>query len=178
MNNSSSTWKQFKQFLQHAYVAGLLRVILGVVLIYAGSLKIFDMASFANDLENYRMLPIGVINLISITLPPIEIILGICFITGFMMDGALTITTALFIVFYAAVQQALIRGLNIDCGCFGTATGSTIGLMTLMRNTAMLLAVVPVWMRHLNRDAVDEESIKEVDDPLHADIEARAGDGA
>jgi hypothetical protein len=54
--------------------------------------------------------------------------------------GALALA-GLLAAFTVAVGSAVLRGLDIDCGCFGTGSGPASWL-TVMRNLALLAAAV------------------------------------
>jgi hypothetical protein len=59
---------------------------------------------------------------------------------------------ALLILFIVLIGQAVIRGLNIDCGCFGTGAvsrtlGQKVGLEKIVENTLWLTMCVFVWAR-------------------------------
>jgi hypothetical protein len=40
-------------------------------------------------------------------------------------------------VFIVAVAVAMARGLDIECGCFGTADGTRVGFVKLLENSGM-----------------------------------------
>jgi len=44
----------------------------------------------------------------------------------------------MLLVFIIAIGISLARGLNIDCGCFGTADGDQLGLIKLLQNIGLL----------------------------------------
>lgn len=137
------------QALIHPYLTILLRLVLGGILIYAGYRKIFDLPAMADAIENYRVLPVAVVNVFGILMPALEIVTGLCLIIGLFYDGALAIATGLFLLFVIVVQAAIFRGLDIECGCFGTSDGSVVGMKTLIRDVLFLLGTVPLWMARL-----------------------------
>ena len=55
----------------------LFRIIVGGIFIYAGILKINDLQSFELSVRNYQILNDPWVALVAITLPPLEIIIGI-----------------------------------------------------------------------------------------------------
>jgi len=122
------------------------RLFLGGILIYAGWLKLFDMPGMAKSIENFRILPAGVVNIFAMVLPPVEVITGLCLIAGIAMDGALAITTALFAVFTVAIQSAIMRGLDIECGCFGTSDAEVVGTKVLLRDVLLLFLTLLLWV--------------------------------
>ena len=60
----------------------ILRIILGVLFIFAGATKIGNPAAFADDINNYRMLPYILVSLMAVVLPWIEIIAGLLLVFG------------------------------------------------------------------------------------------------
>lgn len=110
---------------------------LALIFIYAGAEKISDPEGFAISISNYRLLPISVLNFIAITLPWIEIIVGILLIFGISVKENSTIIFLLLLIFTIAIVISLFRGLSIDCGCFGK--GTQIGLLKLGENMLMII---------------------------------------
>ena len=47
------------------------------------------------------------------------------------LRAAALVITSLTMMFFAVIVSALARGLNIECGCFGTIGGKHIGLVNL-----------------------------------------------
>jgi rhodanese-related sulfurtransferase len=89
------------------------------IFLYASIDKIAHPEAFAKDIYNYQILPDVLINLTALLLPWLELMLGLCLLTGVWMPGAVIIVNGLLIVFLAALVFNLARGLNVDCGCFG-----------------------------------------------------------
>ena len=97
-------------------------LIVAGVFIYAGVIKMLDPVQFANDIDNYKILPwtIGVGN--AFYLPWLEIFCGLAVLFRVLYRGALSILVALVSIFVIATVAAKIRGLDITCGCFGHAS--------------------------------------------------------
>jgi uncharacterized membrane protein YphA (DoxX/SURF4 family) len=114
------------------------RIVIGCVLITAALSKIGAAKEFALQIENYDTLPIGWENLFAITLPWLELVAGLSVLFGVWARSGAWLAVLLMVVFTAAVVQALARGLNIECGCFGTADGTRIGLGKLAENLVLL----------------------------------------
>lgn len=126
------------------FINFILRFVLGAVFIFAGALKIYDPATFATDIANYRLLPHAWVNLLAITLPWIEVLAGLLLVVGIWVRPSALLVTAMLVVFLVAVSQALVRGLDIRCGCFGTFGGRRAGLQTLL--TDLVLLAMAVWL--------------------------------
>ncbi|MEY2543151.1 MAG: hypothetical protein QOE81_612, partial [Verrucomicrobiota bacterium] len=97
-------------------------LIVGGIFIYAGVIKALDPVQFANDIDNYKMLPWSVSVRLALYLPWLEIFCGLAVIFHFLYRGGLSILTALLAVFIGATIFAKMRGLDITCGCFGHAS--------------------------------------------------------
>lgn len=96
--------------------------IIGAVFIYAGVIKAIDPVRFANDIDNYKILPWSISVSLAFYLPWLEIFCGLTLICRILYRGGLSILTALILVFIAATAAAKLRGLDITCGCFGHAS--------------------------------------------------------
>ena len=97
-------------------------LILGGIFIYAGAIKALDPIRFANDIDNYKILPWAIGVRLAFYLPWLEIFCGIALIFRFLYRGGLLILTALVSIFIVATVAAKVRGLDITCGCFGHAS--------------------------------------------------------
>ena len=126
---------------QRSVIALLCRVILGVILIYASIDKIVHPAEFAKAIGNYNVLPFGLENLLGIVLPILELLVGICLVLGIMLDGSAIITAGMMTVFIIALSQAMIRGIDINCGCFKVTVengGHQVGLRRIIEDFLFL----------------------------------------
>ena len=141
-----------RQPLLTRFLAFVLRLVVGGIFVYAGVVKILDPAQFANDVANYRLLPSVLVNFVAITLPWVETVVGILMVMGFWLPGSALVITGLMGVFLAAIGQALARGLDIRCGCFGTIEAGKIGSLTLARDVALLLCAAWLCWRAIAAD--------------------------
>src|SRR5690242_8710456 len=101
----------------------VIRIVLGSVFSYAGLIKFFDTSSFADSIASFRLLPDELIGILALTLPPLELIIGLMLISGWKVRPAALCAIFLCATFVIALGQALLRGLNIDCGCLGSKNG-------------------------------------------------------
>jgi rhodanese-related sulfurtransferase/uncharacterized membrane protein YphA (DoxX/SURF4 family) len=95
------------------------RLVMAGIFIYASIDKIAHPAAFAKDVHNYQILPDVLINLTALVLPWLELLLGLCLLTGVWLPGAVLAVNGLLIVFLAAFVFNWARGLDVNCGCFG-----------------------------------------------------------
>ena len=133
------------RMLRHPVLSLVCRGLLGGMMIYAGLGKLTDLPAFAEAVEHYRLLPLEAVNLFAMALPAVEVIAGLCLVLGWGQKGALFLTTLLLAIFLAAVESALWRELDIECGCFGTSDASMVGIQLLVRDGFFLMLTLPVW---------------------------------
>lgn len=115
---------KLNKFIHSKYILLVCRLILGSVFIYAASGKIMHPHAMAKILYNYKLLPDLFIYPLALFLPWIELMAGSFLIWGIFKRGSATILTLMLAIFIVAISINLIRGLNFDCGCFSTLSGS------------------------------------------------------
>ena len=104
------------------YLTTIFRIMVGVVFLYASIDKITNTAYFASAISNYQILPDSIVNLVAIILPWLELICGFLLLIGMWYRSAALVISFLMIVFIIAITSVIIRGLDIDCGCYGSDT--------------------------------------------------------
>ncbi|HIB61251.1 MAG TPA: DoxX family membrane protein [Candidatus Marinimicrobia bacterium] len=116
------------------------RIFLGFLFIYASLEKILQPEEFAKQVGYYKALPFGLENLLAIVLPWTELIVGICLLAGLFVDGAALLSIIMMLVFILAISQAMLRGIDITCGCFKVSADSEkLGLHTIIRDIIFLI---------------------------------------
>jgi uncharacterized membrane protein YphA (DoxX/SURF4 family) len=123
----------------------LVRIILGALFVFAGATKAYDPGAFAVEIQRYQVVPWILGALTSVYLPWLEMLAGALLLLKRFERGALLVITVLLLVFTLALTSAMLRGLRIDCGCFGkafTATGTTV---PLLRNLVLLVFTGILW---------------------------------
>ncbi|MBE2217253.1 MAG: DoxX family membrane protein [Ignavibacteria bacterium] len=114
-----------KRLFENKYFVIAVRVVLGALFMYASFDKMANPEAFANIIDNYHLLPYQLVNPLAIFLPWLEFFTGLFLIIGKWVKGSLLIYSALLVIFIIALSQALIRGLDISCGCFSVNPSST-----------------------------------------------------
>jgi len=110
------------RIFKHPYLSYLFRFIVGAIFIFAGVQKIFSPADFSLSIQNYLILPVSMTNLVAIFLPCLEIYCGIFLLAGIFTRASAILVSFLNVIFIIALFSALVRGLDISCGCFGSGT--------------------------------------------------------
>ena len=117
-----------------------LRVGVAGVLIVAGTIKLRHPEAFALEIANYQLWP-ALAPYLAASLPAAEVLIGVTLLAapaGWRRPAALAALT-LFGMFLIAVSAAYFRGINIECGCFGTG-GGPITALTVVRNLGLIAA--------------------------------------
>lgn len=128
----------------------IFRLALALVFAYAAIGKIIDPAAFAQTIDNYRLFPVFSIGPLAIFLPWLELTTALAVISGGLWKRpAALILAVLLISFMLAVGFNLARGLDFECGCFGSASGGRRAGLALLIQDALLLvcAVGLIWRR-------------------------------
>lgn len=123
------------------------RLLLGGVFLYAGAIKAANVTAFAGQIANYQILPYAFNYLAAALLPYVEILCGVLLVVHWRMRPALLVLGGLNLVFMAVLTSALLRGLDIDCGCFDPSgtTGTSAGA-ALLRDLGLMVLIVVTWV--------------------------------
>lgn len=117
------------------------RLTLGAVFLWASLDKLADPAAFAEAIFNYRMLPLSIINAVALGLPFLEAACGALLLIGLLCDSCALILAILCGSFALATTSAIMRGLDISCGCFHSQGPSLNWLSPLLDLALLGLAV-------------------------------------
>lgn len=130
-------------------IALALRIALGAIFVYAAWTKLKDPWSlFAMSIDSYQLLPLRAVEWAARALPWAELAIGVLLIVGWWRRVSAMAASLLLIVFFGLLVRARVKGMEINCGCFGP--GETITAGTLLRDGGMLagsLLLTGVTMR-------------------------------
>lgn len=137
------------KIIQHPALITISRWILGITFIFAGLCKIYRPLEFLLAVENYQLVSDSIALYISYLLPWVELVAGFLLIIGLFTQAAIRVIVVLLIVFTGTISIALVRGLEIDCGCgFNCFTGALpndiISVTTLIREFFFLCICYPI----------------------------------
>jgi uncharacterized membrane protein YphA (DoxX/SURF4 family) len=126
------------RLLRHPRVVLVAQLGIAVVFLAAALGKIGDAGAFARQIHNFRLLPFGLENTLAITLPWIELLAALALLLRYRPRAGAVITAGLMGLFVFVVAAAIARGLDIECGCFGTSDASRVGTAKLVDNVGLL----------------------------------------
>lgn len=141
------------------WVGTVARLLLGGTLVVAGALKAVDVTGAVASVRAYDLLPQGLATAMGYTLPFLEIAVGVLLVVGLFTRVAAAVGALLMVMFVVGIASAWARGLNIDCGCFGTggtvAAGQTKYLQDILRDGGLFLAGLFLLWRPRTRLSLD-----------------------
>jgi len=131
--------------IRSTHLSVLLRFFLGGIFIYASVDKILNPALFARAVMNYEMLPYWAVNVFALLLPWVEFVAGVLLILGLFTRASSLMVLGMLIMFGIGITQALVRGLEIDCGCFSVhETGKVMDWSYVVRDLALIACALQV----------------------------------
>ena len=123
----------------------ILALAVGLVLIYAGALKVRDPMRFASDISNYQMIPWSLGVRVAFYLPWLEIVCGLALIFQRLFAGAIVLGLGLILLFTGATIWARSQGIDVACGCFGTASSNLTLTWHFVINGCLFAALLGLW---------------------------------
>jgi uncharacterized membrane protein YphA (DoxX/SURF4 family) len=148
------------------------RLVLGGIFVYAGFSKLLlpnthlwpmfvlkfslsmNLASFAQQVESYKMISPEASQAVAHILPFVEIVLGLLLLIGWRLRIWATAITVIMAGFLAVVTRAYLLHMDINCGCFGTPeklTGMTVvrdGAFTALALLTTIFAFIETRQPH------------------------------
>jgi len=130
----------------------IVRWALGALLLIAGALKLAHPGDFFTNLLAYEVnWPDFVFRWIAIAFPWMEVICGGALLADFWPETFRLLAVAMCLVFVLMLGQAVLRGLDLKCGCFGTGRAGWLDqpFAALLRAGAMLAASGWLWLKSM-----------------------------
>lgn len=118
----------------------VLRLFLGGMFVYAAWSKVLEPAGFAMSVRGYKIIPFALSNLFALGVSWTELVAGAMLILGVFTRKAAGAIAILLVMFIVAIAMVIVRGMTVDCGCFGSEGGSSTSWLLIVRNLALLTA--------------------------------------
>lgn len=118
------------------YIQRLIDVTLAAVFVAAALPKVFDPESFADAIASYRTVPTWAFEPLAYFLPWFEVLCATLLALGMLRNANRNILIGLLVGYTLLTLAAVVRGLDIHCGCFGGK--GTSGWNVIMRNSIIL----------------------------------------
>ena len=138
-----------RSLLWDVYGVRAVRLFLGAVFLIACMDKILHPEAFAGVVANYQILPRTMVNMVALVLPWVELLAAVCLLGSVWMPAASVTVTVLLMVFTGTLVFNMVRGLDVQCGCFSSSGGGAEAAPMwwyLIRDGGLLL--VSVFLTH------------------------------
>ena len=114
-------------------------LFVGVLFLYSGISKLSSLADFIQSLLLIPFLPHQLSRMIGVWIPLTEVLVGACLLwnVGWAKVAAIVLLTVFSIIALLAIS----RNQRVPCNCFGTDTSEFLSKGTVIRNSALVLAV-------------------------------------
>jgi hypothetical protein len=138
-------------------IARVAEILLGVVFLISGGLKAWAPAQFYESIEGYQILPSVVALGLAYYLPYLEIVVGLGLVARVKALECAWIVSGLVGIFLMALASAWFRGLDVECGCFGS-TSAGVGLWEPIVRDVALAGVALYVVRARLRDETNPKA--------------------
>jgi Methylamine utilisation protein MauE len=105
---------------------------------FAGFAKLFDSQSFLKAIQQLDLVPAPLVFPLMVVVVQCEIWLGLALVVGFRTRIVAATLAGLVSLFIIAIAVALMRGINGDCGCFGSLASEKLGPGLVVRDSLLL----------------------------------------
>jgi uncharacterized membrane protein YphA (DoxX/SURF4 family) len=123
----------------------LVRVTLGGLFVISSLDKLADPGAFTASILNYKIVGSLLATMTATILPSLELLCGLSLILGLYPRTSALIITILLVGFTILIISALMRGLDISCGCFTQdPNANKIGYVKILENIGMV--ILGVWL--------------------------------
>lgn len=135
----------------------LARLGAGGLFLLAGWIKAQNPLAFVLAIEGFKLFPEAVIPFFAFTVPVLELLCGAMLVCGFGTREAGFVLLGMTTAFTLAIASVLLRGMKVDCGCFGSMFGEAkpISWLTIGRNLLFLGSFLALTLFGGGRFSID-----------------------
>lgn len=124
-----------------------IRLTLAFIFILASIEKLKNPYAFALSIDAYEVFPDLIINISTLLIPWFEMFIAFGLIFKFKLKANLILYNFLMFSFTILVIIAMMKGLDIECGCYGESS-SKVGLTKLIENIFIILACSIIYLNY------------------------------
>lgn len=128
-----------RDFINNKRFQLILRIILGLFLSFSGVAKIMDLSAFGRAVNSFGLLPSTWVVLVTITIPYLELVLGLMLLLNLYAKPAYVTALTMLIVFTALSAYKYFSGDISDCGCFGKLLQRKTDEKLLIENALLMV---------------------------------------
>jgi uncharacterized membrane protein YphA (DoxX/SURF4 family) len=130
----------------------VLRLVTAGLFIWAASVKLAEPRDFLFSIKGFKVLPEShaMLEAFAFMVPWTEMVCAVALIAGFWARSAAIVIGGMLVVFVGAILSVLVRGMSVECGCFGDfsllCSGGVIGWCNIGQNALLFAIALPVMI--------------------------------
>jgi len=138
-----------RHLLNHPWLIRFCQIVLALIFISAAIGKILDTQAFIETVTAYQILPKFLITPFGHFIPWLEFTIGLTLLIDRWPAGAVFSANLMLMLFIVIVLISLLRGLEIDCGCFAIIKEDSL-MKTLIRDFIFMVPALILlrWHRY------------------------------
>ena len=120
------------------FILFIIRIFIAAVFIFSGVAKLLEIQGFIQIVHKFQIVPELVLPYFAAVLPAIELFLGLCLMFNLYVRLSIISLTVLLTIFIIAITITMVRGISVNCGCFGGFFKDVVGLHALAKDFFLL----------------------------------------
>ncbi|MFB5266028.1 MauE/DoxX family redox-associated membrane protein [Paenibacillus enshidis] len=128
------------------YLALIMQIALGLMLLLSAILKLLSIGSLLDIMNLLKLTPNNLNKLIAVLLIGVEFATGSLILFGYLARMAAIVVSVLFIGFIGLHRYALVRKIDMTCGCHGRWMSTKLGKAGIVQNIIYLIYALPVMI--------------------------------
>jgi putative oxidoreductase len=127
------------------FLLHVLRFGLAALFVWTGLLKLQSPDATQMAVFQYRLVSWEAAGVLATLIPMLELSAALGLLLPRLRLGGITLCTGLLLVFCGALGSALVRNLDISCGCFGTTDAQVPAVRRLIEDVLLLGVCCILW---------------------------------
>lgn len=132
------------------------RLFCGGVFLYASMDKLGEAERFSHAIQEYHILPAALVPLGAVVVPWMEFFTGVALLIGLRWRGAALVYCGLMMIYIVALSWNMIKGVEMNCGCFSLDSVEKATWWTVGRDVALLIPGLAVLWTRRAQAALDD----------------------
>lgn len=128
------------------YLALIMQIALGLMLLLSAILKLLSLGSVLDIMNLLRLTPNNLNKLIAVLLIGAELATGSLILFGYLARMAAIVGSMLFIGLIGLHRYALVRKIDMTCGCHGRWMSTRLGKAGIVQNIIYLIYALPIMI--------------------------------
>jgi len=125
-----------------ALAAPASRLLVAAIFVAAAIPKLLDPLAFSAAIGNYQVFPYWSWNALTALVPMLELVAAAMLLCRSTRRAGALILSSLTLAFIALIASVLVRGVDVECGCFGQSVAAeNVGWPLLLRDLLLLLGI-------------------------------------